>query len=133
MLASSWVTHYFYCFFLGKTGGRRESVYNYSVIKDVLYITSQHIKVKCISCVKAYITELCIEHGCYNVRRQIVVIFCVVFQQAVTFHSVPLKADNGSWNNLLPILNQIRIALFCDSMETRKNIEGASSSWAMLF
>lgn len=44
------------------------------------------------------------------------------------FHSVPLKADNGSWNNLLPFLNQIRIALFCDEMETRKNIEGASSS-----
>lgn len=75
--------------------GRRETVYNYGVIKDVLYIISQCIKVKCIGHVKAYIAELCIVHG-YYVKRQVVTVFYVVLQQAVTFYSVPLKSDNGS-------------------------------------
>lgn len=76
--------------------GRRETVYNNGVIKDALYIISQCIKVKCIGHVKAYIAELCIVHDYYNVKRQVVTIFYVVLQQAVTFYSVPLKSDNGS-------------------------------------
>jgi len=48
------------------------------------------------------------------VKRQVVIVFCVVLQQAVTFYSVVLKADKGSWNNVLPIQNKTRIALFCD-------------------
>lgn len=88
------MTHFFYCFFLGEIGRRRETVYNYSVIKAVLYITSQHIKVKCISHVKAYIIGLYIERGRYE--KTSYYHFCVVFQQAETFHCVLLKADNGS-------------------------------------
>lgn len=90
------MTHYFYCFLLGECEGRRETVYNYSVIKDASYITSQCRKVKCISHVKAYITELCVVPDYYKVKRQIVIIFCIVLQQVVAFYSVTLKTDNGS-------------------------------------
>lgn len=75
---------------------RREAAYNYSVIKDALYITSQCMKVKCIDHDKAYIAELCIVHDYYNVKRQVVFIACVVLQQAVAFYSVVLRVDNGS-------------------------------------